>query len=85
MEHVKSGLGSFLAPLTFWPNNSLLWAVLCIGKMISSISRWSLPTRSQWQETADLLKISKINKVIGENEKCVFFNGKNVTDFLANS
>ena len=35
-EHVNSGLRSFLALLTFWPNNSWLWYYLMHWKMFTS-------------------------------------------------
>ena len=36
IEHVKSGLQSFLVLLTFWPNNPLLWGCLMRWKMFRS-------------------------------------------------
>ena len=32
----QSGLRSFLVLLTFWPNNSLLWAVSCTGGWLAA-------------------------------------------------
>ena len=76
IECVKSGLWSFLVLLTFRPNNSLLWAVLYIGKCLAA------PLASAHFEYVGYLPIVggsrhtqniHINKVNGENKKCVFY------------
>ena len=69
IEHVKSGLGSFLVLLTLWPNNSLLWGCLMHWKMFSSTFGLYPPIAVDSQHSQNI----QINKVIGENEKCVFY------------
>ena len=80
-EHIKSGLQSFLVLLIFWPNNPLLWGCLMHWKTFSSIpglypldansGRWPPPTTGSryLRHTQNI----QINKVIGENEKFVFY------------
>ena len=80
---VESGLLSFLVLLTFWPNGSLLWAVLCIERCLAAplASTCWKPIVGDSRHTQNI----QINDVIGENEKCLLFYRKNPTDFLANS
>ena len=69
---VKSGLQSFLVLLTFWSNNYFLWGCIRHWKIFSSTPGHYPPEASQHTENI------QINKVIGENEKYVFyFTGKN--------
>ena len=80
---VESGLLSFLVLLTFWPNGSLLWAVLCIERCLAAplASTCWKPIVGDSRHTQNI----QVNEVIGENEKCLLFYRKNPTDFLANS
>ena len=79
---VKSGLQSFLVLLTFWANNSLPWAVSCMGRCLAAplASTHQKPIAGESQHTQNI----QINKVIGGNEKGAFILQKNATDFLAN-
>ena len=72
MEHVKSDLQNFLVLLMFWPNNPLLWGCLMHWKPFSSIpglSTHQQPTAGDSPHT----KNTRINEVISENEKHVFY------------
>ena len=71
IERVKSGLQSFLVLLTFWPNNSLLWAVLCIGRYLAA----SLAS-TYWKAIvgdSQPTQISKSIKSLMKMKKCVFY------------
>ena len=69
-ECVKSGLQNFLVLLTFWPNDSLLWG-LCTERGLAA----PLPFTHQKPIAGDSLHTQniQINKVTGDNEKCVFY------------
>ena len=79
IECVKSGLQSILVVLTFWPNNSLLWGCLMHWKMFSSTPGLSplAANSGRLRHTQNI----QINKVICENEKCVFY-GKNLNELF---
>ena len=83
IKQVENDLQSFLLLLTFWPNNSLLWGCLLHWKMFSSTPGLSpLGANNKRELTYQNIQI---NKVIGENEKCIFcFMEKKHSDFLAN-
>ena len=57
--------------LTFWPNNPLLWGCFVHWKMVSSslASAHKKPIAGDSWHTQNI----QVNKVIGENEKCVFY------------
>ena len=61
----------FLATIDIWPNNSLLWAVLCIGRCLAAplACTHQQPIVGDGWHTQNI----QINIVIGENEKCVFY------------
>ena len=69
---VKSGSRSFLVLLTLWPNNSLLWGCVCIGRCLAAPldpTHWK-PIAGDSRHTQNI----QINKVTGENEKmCLLF------------
>ena len=71
IEHVKSGLQSFFGLLTFQPNSSVLWAASYIGRCLAAAlaSTHQKPIAGDSRHTQNI----QINKVIGENEKCVFY------------
>ena len=71
IECVKGSLQNFLVLLTFWPNNFLLWAVSCIGRCLAAplASTHYKPIAADSRRTQNV----QINKVIGENGKCVFY------------
>ena len=84
IERVKRGLWSFLVLLTFWPNNSLLWGCLMHWKVVSSPpGLYPLDTNSGRQTTSS--KHPKSIPLLVNMKICLFFYGKNWTDFLANA
>ena len=75
IECVKSGLWSFLVLLTSWPNNSLLWGCLMHGPLCIRCLAAALAS-THWKPIAEDSRHSQniqINKVTGENEKCIFY------------
>ena len=68
---VKSGLWSFL---TYWHFGQIILcceAVLCIGRYLAASlasTHWKPIATESWHT-----QNTQINKVIGENEKCVFY------------
>ena len=67
----QSGLRSFLVLLTFLPIILCCGAVLCIGRCLAAplaSTHWK-PIAGDSQHTQNI----QINKVIGENEKCLLF------------
>ena len=82
IEHVKSGLQSFVLEISCW---TMLHGQVDQLKLIAIKSRhWEQSTLYQAGGGWHTQNI-QINKVIGENEKRVFyFTVKNYTDFFAN-
>ena len=72
--------------LHYWHFGQILLsceAVLCIGRYLAAPLS-SLPTRNQKWGDSGYTQNTQINKVIGENQECVLFYLRNITDFLAN-
>ena len=80
IEPVESGLQSLLVLLKFWPNKSLLWGCITHWKMFSS-TPGIYPLEAYSSQHSQNIQM---NKVIGENEKCVFYFMEKTTDFWAN-
>ena len=72
IEGVKRGLRGYLVLLTFWPNNSLLRGLSCAWKRCLA-APWASTHWKPIPGDSDILKISKSNKVIAENEKNMSF------------
>ena len=80
IEHVESGLWSFLVLLTFWPNDSLLWGCLMHWKVFSStLGLFPLEFNNGRQGQAQNIHTIK---VIGENDKYVFYFTENHRDIF---
>ena len=63
----KLGAGNFSLDYALWSGRPAEVDINQIETLIENNQHYTM-----W-EIANLLKISKINKIIGENEKCVFY------------
>ena len=77
---VKYGLCNFLVLLKFWPNNSLLWGYLCIGRYLAAplASTHQKPIAEDSRHTQNI----QISEVIDENEKCIFYFMEKLNGFF---